>query len=408
LILNVLKTNPFILWAYYKYKNTKYRIAEPGLRHALEYRLENRDFLFENIDFDKLRERTLNYVGNMRVEEEPYGQFRYSDSVVKPLLYSSTYAALTRHLLCDLDGLSVEQRNQWVEYISSYQDDDGLFRDPFINNSIADSVAWWGWVHLTVHALMALCALGCTAPKIMKFLQPFRDPQYLIKLLDNAQWGNIYSDVGNQIMNYGVLLQYARDFHNEKWAGEAIEVMLDWLTEAQSPETGLWDHKAVLPPRLSFAVQTAYHIWILYFYEGRMPKYTEKIIDSCLVSQNALGGFGFYLNSSACEDIDSIDPLVRLRESTCYRSDDIEFAMLKALAWIQINGNQDGGYVFRRNQAFTYGHKFMYSKAEQSAMFPTWFRTLSLAYLGKAMPHSKVGQLPWQFINCPGYQFWRE
>jgi len=39
-------------------------------------------------------------------------------------------------------------------------------------------------------------------------------------------------------------------------------------------------------------------------------------------------------------------------------------------------------------------------------MFPTWFRTLTLAYLGQALPDSVVGQCDWQFCGCPGLQFW--
>jgi hypothetical protein len=39
-------------------------------------------------------------------------------------------------------------------------------------------------------------------------------------------------------------------------------------------------------------------------------------------------------------------------------------------------------------------------------MFPTWFRTLSLAYLGKALPDSVAGRFNWHFQNSPGIQFW--
>ena len=41
------------------------------------------------------------------------------------------------------------------------------------------------------------------------------------------------------------------------------------------------------------------------------------------------------------------------------------------------------------------------------SMFPTWFRTLTLAYLAKALPDSVVGRYDWQFCNCPGLQFWK-
>jgi hypothetical protein len=40
-------------------------------------------------------------------------------------------------------------------------------------------------------------------------------------------------------------------------------------------------------------------------------------------------------------------------------------------------------------------------------MFPTWFRALSLALIGKALPGHALGRVDWKFVRCPGYQFWR-
>jgi hypothetical protein len=132
----------------------------------------------------------------------------------------------------------------------------------------------------------------------------------------------------------------------------------------------------------------------------------DKIIDSCLVTQNRLGGFGVPLNSSACEDIDSIDSLVRLSFITDYRKEDIRKSLEKAIIWVLTNLNADGGWVFRRGEGFRYGHDLMWARTDQSSMFPTWFRTLSLAYISKVLPHNSVTALTWQFIRCPGLQFW--
>ncbi len=131
-----------------------------------------------------------------------------------------------------------------------------------------------------------------------------------------------------------------------------------------------------------------------------------RIIDSCLRTQNKFGGFGVPANSSACEDIDSIDPLVRLYFLGNYRKEEIKKSLERAIVWVLVNMNEDGGFVFRRMEPFVYGHKLMSSGKDESAMFPTWFRTLSLAYLAKALPTSFLGKFDWQFIRCPGYQFW--
>ena len=132
----------------------------------------------------------------------------------------------------------------------------------------------------------------------------------------------------------------------------------------------------------------------------------ERIIDSCLATQNMLGGFGVPLNYSACGVIDSIDPLARFYFMTDYRRNDILTALEKALYGVLVNISPDGGWAFRRSEKFCYGHKLMTAYTNESSMFPTWFRTLSLAYLGKALPVSPAGNFNRKFTICPGLQFW--
>lgn len=67
----------------------------------------------------------------------------------------------------------------------------------------------------------------------------------------------------------------------------------------------------------------------------------------------------------------------------------------------------DGGFVFVLDREFEYGHPQLKGAANAGAMFPTWFRLLSLALIGKALPSHVLGQIPWRFSDCPGMQFWR-
>ncbi len=363
--------------------------------------------LSENGNINEIRESTLNYIESMRIKESPYGQYKYSQTQTEPVLYAAIYAALTRHLYRDLDELSGKQREEWIDYIQSHQTDDGLFKDKLIENEIASTADWWGWRHLTLHAIMALTALDANAEKKFKFLEPFKDQKFVVEWLESRNWGNDPAGVSNEIQNYATLLQYARDFQSEEWAGDAVKWILNWLDETQDPETGLWGNRFDTPYFLSIGVQTGYHLWLLYFYDKRPIKYTDKIVDSVLATQNTLGGFGVTPNSSACEDIDSVDPLVRLYFYPEYRREIIKGALEKALPWILTNMNEDGGFVFRRLDSFKYGHEKMYSKAEESAMFPMWFRTLTLAYIAKVLPDSMVGKFNWEILECPGLQFWR-
>jgi len=357
----------------------------------------------QGLNIQEIRKKTLNYIETMRVKDVPYGQYKYSHGQNEPVLYASIYAALTRHLYRDIDELKEKQRKEWVNYIQSFQDDDGLFKDPAIKNDIAGNVDWWGWRHLTLHALMALTSLGATAEKKFKILEPFKSKISII------EWLNTKGPLANKIhkiLNYFTFLQYARDFQEERWAEEPLQTVFEWLNKHQDRETGCWDTRFKTLKLVSEGIKIGYHVWGLYFYDRKPIQYVERIIDSCISTQNKFGGFDFSSNSSACDDIDSIDPLVRLSRITEYRRSEVYSALRKAIPWILANMNADGGFVFKRMISFMYGHQKMFSGKDESAMFPTWFRTLSLAYIGKCMPESLPGKFDWKFIKCPGLQFW--
>ena len=366
---------------------------------------------------NEIRAKTLAYIDSMRFPGKPYGRYRYAAGMPKATLYSSTYAAMTRHLYRDLGSLAADERREWVEHLQSHQDDDGLFRDPLIYGQgwYKGDPEWCGRRHLSCHVVTALTCLGAVAPKPMRFLEPFLAPGGLVKWLEARNWRSAPDFVGNEVLNVGTLMQYARDFQKDDRCGSAVKTMLEWMnTHHMNPKTGLWGALNLADPKgLSRAVQGAYHFWLLYFYDRALIPYPDRVADHALRTQNKAGGFGLGvhnpgnpLNSSACEDIDSIDPLVRLMLSRPYRRDEIHKALERGLARVLVNQNADGGFVFMRDRGFSYGHSLMASGANVSAMFPTWFRTLTLAYLGKGLPGSIVGSFDWQFCNCPGIQFW--
>lgn len=349
---------------------------------------------------------TLTYIESNHIPAINEGAYSYKPGG-SPILYASCYAVLARHLYNDITGISESSRHKWIRYIQDFQADDGLFRDPLIDIPLASEFDSWGWRHLTLHTLMALSALGGVAEKPFRIIEPFRRKGFMSNWLESRNWSFSPAHVSNEVQNYATLLQYARDFQKQTWCDEILVEMYDWLDKTQDSQTGLWGNGFNTPELLSNGVQTGYHFWLLYFYDQRPIRHIERIIDSCLATQNMYGGFGVPLNSSACEDIDSIDPLVRFSFLTDYRRQDIKSALEKAFGWILVNANPDGGWVFRRHEAFEYGHEQMRAEVEESAMFPTWFRTLTLAYLGKVLVDTPSGSYPWTFLNGPGLQFWK-
>jgi hypothetical protein len=202
-------------------------------------------------------------------------------------------------------------------------------------------------------------------------------------------------------MNLGCLLQYQRDFFNDGTAGKALETLIVELEKRINRKYGSWgygDDEDIA--FLSRTQQFAYHLYALWLYDQRPIKYAEKLIDLTLRTQTKLGGFGWRLNSSACEDIDAVFMLVKLSELTDYRRDDICQALQKAFVWILANQNPDGGFVFSRNEPFVYGHELLSSQKNESHLFATWFRSLSIAYLADYFQIAvfNIGR-------CPGMQF---
>jgi hypothetical protein len=61
--------------------------------------------------------------------------------------------------------------------------------------------------------------------------------------------------------------------------------------------------------------------------------------------------------SIACENIDSIDILCRLAATVPDRRAEIDEALRKAVSWVLCNQVDDGGFVFRLYEPFTYGHR---------------------------------------------------
>lgn len=297
----------------------------------------------------EVRERTLWYVSKMAVKEEGVGRYRYKDDGPS-LLYASCYAALTLHLCGELQKQPRELLEKWGEYLAGFQSEDGLFRDPRIQCELAENCDWWGWRHLTLHSLMALCALGQKCRRPFRVLDSFRQPGSVQKWLEGRNWREDTCGVSNEVQNIGRFMQYARDYLGETIWEERLTELYDWLDRHQDPASGLWGVRFDSPRDLSLGIQSAYHFWMLYKYDGRPVLHRAQALDSCFRSQTHEGGFGFVRNTSACEDIDSIDPIARLAQDP--DQNQAQRIMRKAMPWVLAHQNEDGGWVFRRHEKF--------------------------------------------------------
>lgn len=329
--------------------------------------------------------------------------FRYAPSVSSPTLYSSVYACLISSMTGQLGQMTPEQKASWAAHFDKHQSSsDGLFRDQAVANELYEDSDWWGARHLALHVLPAYALLEHRPKHKLHYLDPYKKLDNLRTWLESHDWmrkvrpGN---DFDNEVMNIACALQYERDYCEDERAGQAIAFIQDDLVKRINASTGMWGPTPETPPDLSRAVQFAYHLYAIFFYDAMELPMPHNVIDLTLHTQNELGGFGVPENSSACEDIDSIHILIRLSRQSAHRQHDVQMTLKRGLAWVLSNQNDDGGFVFRRNESLAYGHRLMTSKVNESAMFPTWFRSLSVALLNEHLFSNRDLHLP----RLPGY-----
>jgi len=360
----------------------------------------------DTFDFKIFRTKVLSFIQTMQTDETRT-HFKYSASCTEPTLYASVYACMTISMLGALDEYSKEQKRQWAAYFDSFQDPEtGLFFDPAVANDIYRQSDWWGARHLALHMLSGYTDLGMRPKYPFKFLKKYYRSGAMQQWLSGFNWESAnlgVGDIDNKIMNIGCMLQFQRDAWSDTQASSALEELKTFLREKLSQKTGMWGRFDPHDPNeLSRMIQFAYHLFPIFFFDKDFDFDIEKIVKFTLQTQNKFGGYGVKPNSSACEDIDSIDLLVRLYQF-CPEDvkAEIERSIKAAFGWVMINQVQDGGFVFRLDEAFTYGAPETSSISNEGAMLPTWFRTLSIMYITRFL---KINQ-DFTVTNCPGYEF---
>ena len=354
--------------------------------------------LDNDLNIENIRKSTIIYIKSLCVKKnDKVLGYKHSHSCTKTNLYSLISVLLIKHLFKIEEDIEEE-----IAILKNFQSEDGIFRDKNISCSYAETGDDWGWRHLTLHALMTLDLYSIKSNYPIKLTLDL-DLNKITKILSGLDWKTRLPWTSNAVQNLSVFLQYNRKYFNQINADDVLKKIIEFINSKQSKETGLFSDKFENFNQLSDSVQSAYHFWLIYFSEGIEINFKEKIIDNVLQTQNFTGGFGYKLNSSACEDIDSIDILLRLSKKTKYRFDEIKNCLNKAIPAIINNLNKDGGWVFRRHESLQIVHSQMFSFKNESNLFYTWFRLLALSYCTSYADNFKYN---WNLsANKIGHQF---
>ena len=389
--------------------------------------------------------QVLQWLEQLRLNNEPYGAYRMSRST-EATLFSSCFALFIRKLCNDLDTITNDQRKEWSELIKSSQDEKtGLFICPELknNNKWSENLTShhdWGYVawQSTTFCLSALEALNDKPRFPFKFLEKWNSEETIIKFLEKLDWNKRVWTAGNIAMFLGIAL-----ICNQEMCGNDnssfINCFFDWHDKFQDSKSGFWCTENT--PTL-LALFGAMHQFLLYYYTERSLKYKRKIIDNTLRFQEKDGHF-FPCGGGVCEDYDAANTLVNMYKKIDYRQKDIENSLrLLFKAVLKTRGN-DGGFLWvnRKNyiikdwcdQVFSfqrYRHLKDWKMAlrrttgtqlrrikkqgrlpsgwidtpiplHESDLFATWLRLLVIAEVSQIIqtPFSKIN---WNFLKTPG------
>lgn len=345
-------------------------------------------------EYRKTEQRVCTYI-NDAMSLDKLGLF--SNSSEDESIYTYTYLVM----LCGFLDIEVNSKEIIASKLLESQLSDGFFYDKkYLNYEyiIGDG---WGKRHFIPQAVIAIERLKKKPIYEFAFIEPFYNSDRMRCFLNSLDWNDAWK-TSNVVMNITVCLQYVRDFMNCKEAADSVNIVQQWLLENIRQDCGMWYWKDKMTIANKYeAIRCAYHLYPLLEYDGIDTPFKEKAIDLILSMQNKYGGFDIRKNSSACEDIDAIDPLIRLEIKTGgYREKEVKKSLEKAFFWLKQNQMQDGGFVFRRGENFNYGSNNVVSKVNESNLFATWFRMLSICYI-----HDYLTGYKRNYMRMPGYEY---
>ncbi len=340
--------------------------------------------------------QTKNYLNNI-ADDNRIGFF--CKSAKKESIYAYVYWIMTASLL-EID-VKDDILRKIVNKLETCQKKDGLCWDENIINLEYLNGDGWGARHFMPQYFVAIERLKMDLKYPLNYIEPFYQKEILKSFLDSLDWSMPWQS-SNVVMNIGVVMFFERRYSESSNAGAAIEVLQKWLLDNIRPDCGMWGVGDINSISFKYElIRGAYHMYSFLIYDNIDIPYREKAIDIILECQNKFGGYDFRTNSSACEDIDAIEPLIRLSLLTPnYRVDEIKESIARSLQWVIQNQMKDGGCVFRLGEKFNYGSTNMESSVNESNLFATWFRTLSICYMYDFFTENNR-----RYVDIPGYEY---
>ncbi len=354
-----------------------------------------------------LKAKVIDWTWEMRINSSY--EFKFSPTSGSSI-FASCFALYILDLFKETDNLSREEKDNWTDYINSFQNEkDGLFYpDPILHPDKERAV-----FQLTCFCLSALDILG-SAPKnrlsiVDKWKTEAETRDYLFARKVHLGKGGS----GNKAMFQAIMLTHEYEKTKDEKLLIGMNTWFDFHDQYQN-NYGYW---GVASKRSLYSgVQNAFHQFVIYDYWKRNYSNIDFVAKTAVRLQDRAGFFAPVSGGGACKDYDAIHYLLASQKTA--NSAKGKIALKKALRAVNKCWNQDGGFcenIYRPLQSYKILHYFVLASSgydwsiwltrlkhiakdlirkqekksrkwvpenqswNESTLWDTWFRSLSIA-----------------------------
>jgi len=289
---------------------------------------------------DDFRNRVLGWVRKMQTGPT---QFKMNAGA-EGTIFTTCFSLFIFDLFGEVSTWPQKEKDLWIDYINSFQDKDSGYFLPDNHNGEFNVKL----VHqLTAFCLSALDILGTSARYNLNFLSQWKNLEDVYNYLEDKGCSRGLPGSGNMGMFLAIFLIYEYERTGESHLLDKINAWFKFHNETQN-QNGFWGSD--LRSHYLHGLQNGFHQFIIYFYQGqKLPRF-NRIVDVVLMCQDRDGFFAPTPGGEACYDYDAIHILVNAYRVLSYKRGEIAESLEKVFYAILGNQNGDGGFCQSRQR----------------------------------------------------------
>lgn len=290
----------------------------------------------KSIDIDRLKKDVLTFTETLKIPGM-YCRYKFSPTT-DATIFSSLFALFIKDLFKETDNFSEKERNEWINYIQSFQNPEyGYFEPEEYYHKDKERNSY----QLTAFCLSALSILKAEPLYELKFVDiNWPDKESVNKYLYERGCHFGKGGSGNKAMFLAIFLTYQYEKTGENRYKELINQWFDFHDKHQNLKTGFWGNKKHLYYYKGF--QNAFHQFIVYDYWKKNITHNEKILTKLFYLRNNEGSFSQYYGGNGCHDYDAIHFILsQSRKNNIKRYHKL---LINTLSKLWFRKNKDGGF----------------------------------------------------------------